>query len=219
MVTCTYNLELFSNMLRLFVSQIIGFLLIFFIYAYVKYLKFINVPAKKFFRFKFDSFKNTILIPAGVGVVVAIIFNIFRLTFYPVESTPSIIYFSALIFNGVIVAPFLESIAVQGLFFLTTLSAITYLQRKINRKLSVFKPSKEALATAIIAQAFVFGMNHYSSSPDLFGFFAFKAAYTAIFAAILGLMCWFNDRNLLPVVISHIFYNITLIFSQAFVLC
>jgi len=219
MVACTYNSELFSNMLSLFLFQIVGFLIIFFFYAYVKYLKFIDVPAKKFFRFKFDSFKNTILIPIAVGIAVAIIFNISRLALYPVESIPSIIYLSALIFNGVIVAPLLESIAVQGLFFLTVLSAITYLQRKINPKLSVLKPSKEALATAIIAQAFIFGMNHYSSSHDLFGFLAFKAAYTAVFAAILGVMCWFNDRNLLPVVISHAFYNLTLISTQAFVLC
>jgi len=219
MVTCTYNSELFSNVLSLLISQIFLFLIFFFIYAYVKYLKFIDVPAKKFFRFKFDSFKNTILIPVGVGVVVALIFNIFRLTFYPVESTPSIIYFSALIFNGVIVAPLLESIAVQGLFFLTVLSAITYLQRKINSKLSVLKPSREALATAIIVQAFVFGMNHYSSSPNLLGFLAFKAAYTAIFAIILGLMCWFNDRNLLPVVVCHAFFNLSLISAQAFIPC
>ncbi|MFA4982621.1 MAG: CPBP family glutamic-type intramembrane protease [Candidatus Micrarchaeia archaeon] len=221
MVACSYDSELFSNVLFLLLSQIKAFLPFLFIYlgVFIYNKKIIQITAERYFRLNFDSFKNTILIPVGAGVVMALIFNFLRLTFFPVESTPSVIYLSALIFNGVIVAPILESIADQGLVFLTMLSVFVYLQNNAKRKTSVLTPSKSILIIAILIQAFVFGISHYSDEPSLSNFLAFKAAYTTIFAIILGVICWLNDRNLLPVMICHASYNVILILSQTFIPC
>jgi|GEM_PF-5315879 len=221
MVACSYDSELFSNVLILLLFQIKAFLPFLLIYLgiFIYNKKIIQIPAEKFFQLKFDSFKSTLLVPIGAGIAMALIFNFLRLAFFPVESTPSVIYLSALLFNGVLIAPILESIADQGLVFLTMLSVFVYLQNNAKHKTSVLKPSRLILIIAILIQAFVFGISHYSDEPNLSNFLAFKAVYTTIFAIILGVICWLNNRNLLPVMICHASYNVILILSQTFIPC
>lgn len=205
---------LFSGFVIAQIGIFLVYLGLYFLASYKQIL--MKIPAERFFRIKFDSLTHTIIIPVTAGILLSLGFLFLRPVFAPSEPPPTALPLSILLIFSVVMAPVLESIATQGLVFLIALSAFMTNKNKKSEQSSVFSPSKEALVFALIIQGAVFGLGHFN---DFTGFFAFKMIYTAIDGLVLGYICWSNNRNLLPVMLCHMAFNITAILYQPYILC
>ena len=216
-VVCPFDAEYVRVMLGMIPLQFVVFLVFVSLYLLASYKQIlVKTPAEKFFRFKFDSLKNTVAIPIAAGITLSLGFLLLRAILAPTEPAPAALPLSVLLLSSVVTAPILESIADQGLVFLIALSAFNALQNKRNSNSSIFQPTLKVLVAALLIQAAVFGINHVNA---LTPFYLFKMMYTGFDGLVLGYICWSNNRNLLPVVLSHMAYNITAILFQPFIFC
>lgn len=173
-------------------------------------LKLIYVSWKQI-RLQYDSFYSTILIPAIVAIILFAIF----ISTYALVIQKEIIYVGypkllGSIVNSLLV-PFNEEIFFRGLIFwalgitLATLlwKILDWLKKKSDFKEHPFLPV-HFVYVVIVIQGLIFSYFHFDQN---FVVFLLKI----LMGIVYGCLFYFNNKNLLPAMVSHGVYNVMII--------